>query len=293
MRKFFRTLLNILLFPFRLIGRFFRSISRFIKTTFSKIKSFFTEEPEDTPLGEAFAKSVKDPTGVFFHLNELRKNIFRGAVAFVIATALSFTFAQTILGYLAIPAGGLKELVAIDVTEPMAILMRISLLSGFVISLPIIIFEIYLFVAPGLTIRSRKIGLLVIPILFGLFLLGMAFAFFVMLPRAVPFMTSILGLETQLRPSTYYSFVTSVLFWIGISFEFPVVIYILAKLGIVNAQTLKRQWRIAIVIIAIIAAMITPTVDPINMGLIMGPLIIIYFFSIFLAVIAQRGRERS
>jgi sec-independent protein translocase protein TatC len=81
------------------------------------------------------------------------------------------------------------------------------------------------------------------------------------------------------------------LFWIGVTFEFPLAIYVLASLGLVKAKTLATQWRLAIVVIAVLAAAITPTVDPVNMGLVMAPMVVLYFFSIFLARLAQRGRQ--
>ncbi len=94
----------------------------------------------------------------------------------------------------------------------------------------------------------------------------------------------------RFRLSSIVGFVTRVLFWIGLSFEFPLVIFILASLGIVSASVLAKNWRIAIVVIAIMAALVTPTVDPVNMAIVMGPLILLYFFSIGLAALAQRKR---
>jgi sec-independent protein translocase protein TatC len=82
------------------------------------------------------------------------------------------------------------------------------------------------------------------------------------------------------------------MFWIGVAFEFPLVIYFLASLGLVRAKFLIDQWRLAIVIIAVMAAIITPTVDPVNMSLVMGPMIVLYFLSIGLAYLAQRGRDK-
>jgi sec-independent protein translocase protein TatC len=292
MRKFFLVLRRIIIFPFRLIGRAIKSFVGWIKNANNSIKFFFQEEPEDTPVGEAFAKSVQNPYEIFEHLNALRKHLFRALLVLILTTAFCFTFAQQILDILADPAGGLPKLVAIDVTEPLSVLMRTSLLFGFTLALPYIAFELYLFVAPGLSLRSRKFGLLAIPIVVLFFLGGMAFAYFVMLPTAIPFLTSILGMTTQLRPSTYFGFATNVMFWLGVSFEFPIVIFILASLGIIHADGLRKQWRIAIVIIAVAAAMITPTVDPVNMGLIMAPLFVLYILSIGLASVAERSRTR-
>jgi sec-independent protein translocase protein TatC len=80
------------------------------------------------------------------------------------------------------------------------------------------------------------------------------------------------------------------MFWIGVSFQFPLIIYVLARVGIIQAKVLTEQWRLAIVIIAVVAAVITPTVDPVSMALVMGPLVALYFLSIGLASFAQRGR---
>jgi sec-independent protein translocase protein TatC len=120
----------------------------------------------------------------------------------------------------------------------------------------------------------------------------MFFAYRFMLPTALPFLLNFMEIPTIPRPSSYIGFVTSLMFWIGIAFEFPLVIYVLATLGLVTAQLLKQQWRLAMVIVAVVAAMITPTIDPFSMMVVMVPLIILYFMSIGMAMIAQRGRAR-
>jgi sec-independent protein translocase protein TatC len=105
----------------------------------------------------------------------------------------------------------------------------------------------------------------------------------------VPFLTSFLGITTQVRPNNYFEFVTSLMFWIGVSFEMPLVIMFLAKLKMVKASQLARGWRYAVVAIAIVAAVVTPTVDPVNMSLVMLPLLGLYVISIGLAAIAGRS----
>jgi len=253
---------------------------------------FFEEEPEDSPLGETLAKTVDAPEELLVHLNALRKHLTRAAIFFGIVAVISFIFSRPLLEFLAAPLpGGADSLIAIEVTEPMGTLMRITLLTAFAISLPYIIFEMFRFVAPGLSVRSRIWGLVGIPVVVLFFLGGMAFAYYIMLPPALEFLTSILGIKTVVRPSAYIGFITSLMFWVGVSFQFPLVIFILAGMGLVNYHTLAKQWRLAVIIIAVISAIITPTIDPLNMALIMGPLIVLYFLSIFLAFIAQRGRE--
>jgi sec-independent protein translocase protein TatC len=107
-----------------------------------------------------------------------------------------------------------------------------------------------------------------------------------MVPVAIPFLINFLGIPTHPRPLNYISFVTSLLFWVGISFEMPLVVFFLAKLKWVTAGQLVRGWRYAFMGIALVAAVVTPTVDPINMGLIMLPLVVLYLISIILARIA-------
>ena len=171
--------------------------------------------------------------------------------------------------------------------------MRVAVLSGITLSLPYIAFEFWLFFAPGLKPRSKKFGLIGIPLATLLFTSGMAFAFFVMMPAALPFLLNFMGIRAELRPNSYYSFITGVMFWIGVSFEFPLVIYVLTAMGFIKPKVLAEQWRLAIVFIAILAAVITPTIDPVNMALVMIPMILLYFVSIGLSKIAYREREKQ
>jgi sec-independent protein translocase protein TatC len=150
----------------------------------------------------------------------------------------------------------------------------------------------FLFAAPGLKRRERRLILTVIPVATALFIVGLWFAYKIMLPVALPFLLHFMNIQTVPRPSNYIRFVTGLMFWIGVAFQFPLVIYTLASLGLVRARTLLDGWRISIVLIAILAAVITPTVDPVNMGLVMAPMIALYFLSILLAKIAERGRAR-
>jgi sec-independent protein translocase protein TatC len=291
MRKFFRAVLRIITAPFRFIFWIFRTIYRWLAGVFNNMKVFFSEEPEDAPLPDAFAKTLENPMGILEHLNALRKHLFRALVFLVITTAIAFTFIQPILTFLSSPLeGGLASLTAIDVTEPLGTVMRVALLGGFALAFPYIALEIWMFIAPGISRRSRLFSLVAIPIATLFFLGGMAFAFYVMMPTALPFLLNFAGITTIPRPSSYIKFVTGIMFWLGVAFEFPLVIYLLAGLGIVNAKMLSDQWRLAIVVIALIAAAITPTVDPVNMALVMGPMIVLYFLSIGLAKIAQRKR---
>ncbi len=281
MRNIIRFFWRIITAPFRWFGR-----------KFSDVRTFLTEEPDDTPIGDSFSKAVDNPNEILYHLNDLRKHLFRAVGVLALTTVFSFAFTSQIIDLLAQPIGGMEELVAIDPTEPIGVFMRVALLSGFTLALPYIALELWLFAAPGLSRNARIYGLIAIPIAVLFFLGGMAFAYFVMLPQGLPFLLNFMGMTTVPRPSSYLKFVTNVMFWLGVAFEFPLVIYVLAMLGFVNARMLIKQWRLAIVVIAIASAMITPTIDPVNMALVMGPLIVLYFLSIILAALAGRSRQK-
>jgi sec-independent protein translocase protein TatC len=258
-----------------------------------EIKSFLSDEPEDTPLGDSLEKAFNNPQNLLVHLNVLRKHLFRSALVLALTTVLAFAFASQIIDLLALPVGGIEALVAIDPTEPIGTFMRVSLLTAFAITLPYIILELWLFIGPGLSRDSRMFGLYAIPIAVIFFMGGMAFAYFVLLPVAIPFLVNFGGITSQIRPSSYIRFVTSIMLWIGIAFQFPLIIYVLARVGLIKAKVLIEQWRLAVVIIAILSAVITPTIDPVNMALVMGPMIVLYFLGFALASIAERARSRK
>lgn len=287
MRKTLKTIWRVITSPFRFIAWIIRSIFRWISRIIREVRNFFNVEVEDAPVGDALNKAFDHPQDILVHLDALRKHLFRALAFLVITTSISFTINRKIIDLLSSPIGGIDSLVAIEVTEPIGTVMRVALLAGFALAFPYIALEIWLFVAPGLSRRSRVYGLFAIPVATLFFVGGMAFAYYVMLPTALPFLLNFMGIQTIPRPSSYIKFTTGLLFWIGIAFEFPLVIFLLAKIGLIKASLLMQQWRIAIVLIAIISAIVTPTIDPINMGLVMGPMIVLYFLSVLLARIAQ------
>jgi sec-independent protein translocase protein TatC len=233
--------------------------------------------------------------GLQEHFNELRKRLLIIVAALFVTTFGSFYFTATLIEWLARPAGGTGKLVALEVTENVGVFMRVSLLSGLILALPVVVYQILAFILPALNENERQIfnrtAPLVTVIASLLFLGGAAFAYFVMLPVSIPFLTTFLGITTTLRLGSYLNFVTGMMFWLGVGFETPILVYFLARLNIVSASALLKQWRIAVVVIAIAAAMITPTVDPVNMSLMMAPLIVLYFISVLFARLAQRPRS--
>ena len=287
MRKTSKNIWRVITAPFRFIAWIVRVIVRWISGIFGEIRGFFTQEVDDAPIGDALNKAFDHPQELLVHLDALRKHIFRAIAFLAVTTAISFTFNRQIIDILARPIGGIDSLVAIEVTEPIGTVMRVALLSGFALAFPYVALELWMFIAPGVSRRSRLFGLFAIPVATVFFLGGMAFAYYIMLPTAMPFLLHFMGIQTIPRPSSYIKFTTGLMFWIGVAFQFPLVIFVLAKMGLVKAKVLVQQWRLAIVLIAVLSAIITPTVDPINMSLVMGPMILLYFLSVLLAKIAQ------
>ena len=230
---------------------------------------------------------------IWDHVNELRKRLFRAVIGLVLTTTISFSIASKLLEILAVPIGGLDKLQSIEITENMGVFMKVSLLSGFIFALPYILYQLLAFILPGLKPGEKRWVIMAIPMATLLFVIGVAFSYFVMLPAAIPFLTEFLGIPTTPRLSNYFNFMTNLMFWIGVAFEAPLVVFILAKLRLITAKALLKQWRIAVVVIAVMAALITPTIDPVNMGLLMLPLFLIYLLSVIFAWLARRNEENA
>ena len=221
------------------------------------------------------------------HVNEIRKRLLISVLALLVATVLSFIFAERVIKYLAVPVGGIERLVSIEVTENVGVFMQVSLLCGFILAMPVILFQVVAFILPGLSKTEARWLFTAMPFVFILFSAGVLFSYFVMLPSALPFLINFMGVETTPRLRNYYSFVINLMFWTGMSFQIPIVSFILAKIKLITYQMLLKQWRIALIVIAVLAAFITPTPDPVNMLLLMIPLFILFWLSILLAYLAR------
>lgn len=228
---------------------------------------------------------------IWQHLDELRKRLMYILIGLVIGVVISVVFANFLLEVIAGPIGGFERLLSIQVTENLSVYFRVTLLSGFIITLPFTLIQLYLFFSPGLTKKERQWVLRAVPAATLLFLAGAVFAYFVMLPTAIPFLIEFPGPEVLPKWKDYVNFVTSLIFWIGISFETPLLMFVLAKLGIIDAKGLAKQWRIAVISIAVIAAVATPTPDPVNMAILMAPLFVLYLLGILLAAFARKNDD--
>lgn len=226
------------------------------------------------------------PQTLLEHLDELRKRLFRALMALFAGVMVSAFFTSDLLEYLITPYG--KELQVLGPTESVVIYFRVALLSGAILTIPVITYQLFMFVAPGLTRKEKRSIYLALPATTALFLVGVCFAWFIMIPTALGFLRDFEQdiFTAEWTAEKYIAFLTSLLFWIGVAFEMPVVVFVLARLGIMGPRPLIRNWRLAVVLVTIAAAMITPTVDPFNMLLVVAPLLLLYLISIGLAALA-------
>jgi sec-independent protein translocase protein TatC len=234
-----------------------------------------------------------DGQTILEHINELRIYLTRALIGLVIATALSFTFAQQVLEFLIEPYGDLLDV--ISPTEGIETYFKVALVCGVILSMPWILYQLWRFISPGLETSEKRYVYIFIPSATFLFLTGVSFAWLVLLPAAITFLSTFMAeiFEARWISREYISFATTFLVWIGVSFEMPLIIYFLARFGILGPKTLREQWRFAIVGIAILAAAITPSIDPVTMLLTMVPLLILYGVSIILAALGSRQFNKT
>ncbi len=195
----------------------------------------------------------------------------------------------------ALPAG--TSMIAVEIQETFFTAMKVAFFGGFIISLPVIFWQLWLFLAPGLYDHEKK---LVVPFVFFatlMFLLGASFAYYIVVPVGFDFLIAFGNSVVSVLPSIgkYVGFFTKLLIGFGIAFELPVITFFLAKIGLVNDQMLKDFFRYAVVLIFIVAAVLTPP-DVISQVLMAAPLLILYGVSIYIAKVfnpAQKEEEEE
>jgi sec-independent protein translocase protein TatC len=234
--------------------------------------------------------------GAVEHLIELRRRIFTVLGAFLVGAILAGIFANPILTLLTRPAAGV-QLIVLRPTDMIWTYMEVILSAAAVVALPVLLHQTLMFIRPALETPQeiavfRSVAIVGMPLVAFFFILGMAFAYLVMLPFGLRYLQSF-GSDLA-KPSwnirDYFSFVLGVLLWIGAAFETPLIMALLARLGLVSPKAMSRQWRYAIVGIAFVAATITPTVDPVNMALVMVPLAGLYFLGVMMSRAVYRPR---
>jgi len=217
------------------------------------------------------------------HLEELRKRLQYAILGLLVATGLGLFFVDTLLAVLLRPAGSVK-LTTLTVLEPFLVKVKVAFLFGFAVSMPWIMYQLYAFVDPALTETERR-RTIPLSLLAGfLFAVGIVFGYLVILPVSLHWLLAQAGnqFNALITANAYISFVLFFLLIVGATFETPLVILTLAFLGVVSPQTLRREWRIAYMIIAGIAVFGTPDWSPVTMLLVAIPMVLLYEFSIVL-----------
>jgi sec-independent protein translocase protein TatC len=255
------------------------------------------EQPPAVPTAyEDYEDGHGAQMSLFEHLNELRVRLTRAFLALAAGTIIGFVFAGPALDFIRGPYCEITnepancELVTLGPTEGIVAYLQVSIGLGAAVAMPVIVYQVMMFILPALTRKEKRHVLMALPATVLLFVVGAAFAWFILMPPALGFLEGFQPLlfEPEWTARLYLSFVVSLVFWMGVAFETPLVFFVLSLFGVVSAGPLVRNWRVAVVGAAIAAAFITPTIDPVNMALVMAPLMGLYVFSILLVMIGRR-----
>lgn len=233
----------------------------------------------------------QDKMGFLQHLEELRGRIIKSLISIILVSIGAYFFSERLIDFISRP---IPELYFMSPTEAFAIRIKLSLIAGIIISVPVIFYHLWQFVVPGLFEREIK---LVVPVVLAstiFFLIGATFCFLLVLPLSIKFL---LGFGTEkLKPmikiGDYVSFVSYLILAFGAVFELPVIAYFLGKLGIITPRTLKRGRRYAIVGMLVMSAFITPP-DMFSQLMLTGPLYFLYEVSIVVVRVVQKKKSKE
>lgn len=282
MGKLFRALWRVITFPFRAIWWIVTLPFRAVVSAHHFLTDELIEKDDDD----------REKLSIWDHIEVLRKHLLRALIALLLASIAGWFMAEPVTTLLAAPVGGPQNLQVIELTESIGVYMKIAVMLGLGISIPYIAFEIWYFSASGLHPRERQTTLVAIPLTALLFYVGIYFTYRWMLPPAIEFLSNFGAFTSNPTAERYYSLLIRLLVWIGLFFEFPLVVYLLTSVGVVKPNQLAQQWRVAVVAIAVIAAMVTPTTDMGSMALVMAPMIVLYLIGVILSYVAYAARMR-
>jgi sec-independent protein translocase protein TatC len=218
------------------------------------------------------------------HLEEFRSRLFKIAIAFVIASVVTWIFKARIFDALLEPAG-LEELNFMGPAQGLITDVKLALFSAFLLTIPVILYQMWMFIAPAVGDVGRLFTYILVILASSLFLAGVAFGYYAILPVGLQFL---LGYAEDrynelITADTYLPFVTRLLLACGIVFELPAATYVGAKLGLITAPTLRRFRKHALIVNAVLAAALTPSPDPFSMILMAVPMLLMYEVSILIA----------
>lgn len=232
------------------------------------------------------------------HIADLRKRLVISSLTVIAMFFVCFSFYEPILTWMMVPVEAAlpknSQMVAVEIQETFFTAMKVAFFAGFIISLPVIFWQLWLFLAPGLYDHEKK---LVIPFVFFatlMFLMGASFAYYIVVPLGFDFLIAFGSAVVTVLPSigAYVSFFTKLIIGFGISFELPVITFFLARIGIVDDEMLKGFFKYAIVLIFIVAALLTPP-DVISQLLMAAPLTLLYGVSIYIAKIFNPAQKEE
>lgn len=229
----------------------------------------------ETTAQNTTTKTNDGSMSIIAHLTELRKRLIRSLIAIGIGSCIAYYFIEDIMHLLTGPAG---KLYYMQPAEAFFTYIKVAIFVGFLIALPVVLYQIWRFVLPALIGMERYLLSVIVPVSLILFIAGIAFSFFLVLPAAVKFLV---GFSTQeLQPmfsiKQYFDFVIAFLLPFGFIFELPLAIILLAKVGIVSSKFLAKQQRIVIFLTFVIGAVISPTPDIFSQCMIAIPMILLY-----------------
>jgi len=228
------------------------------------------------------------------HLQELRNRMYFMAIAVAVMTAISFTFAETMIRILLLPSG-LATCQTLAPTEGFATFMRVALFAGIALAMPVIVWQLFAYIDPALLPNERRFVLRLGPFVVLLFVTGMAFCYFVLLPQALGFLVNFgrSVFSPELRCAEYIEFVTIFILAMGIVFEVPAIMFALVRVRIVSRERLASMRRYVFLGVFLVAALITPTPDPFNQTLVAIPLYVLYELGLLISRFAGGPRAAA
>ena len=229
------------------------------------------------------------------HLEELRWRLIKSIASVLIGAVISFYFIDQIIEFLVKPTEALKNSMDLQVLKVQGMFMikwSIALFGGIIISIPVLTFQIWKFVAPGLYIDEKKYIIPLIIFTFLSFLCGLIFAYMIVIPFSLGFFTSVgfEGIQNNFSINYYFSFITWLMIGSGLIFELPVIVFILSVIGLLTPAFMRHYRRYAIVIILVLSAFITPP-DPVSLVLMSIPLLVLYEVSIGVSWLVNRKKH--
>lgn len=247
--------------------------------------------------GKETAAEQFDRMSLMEHLEELRRRVVRAIIAVAVAFLGCWAFVKPIGEFLARPIYKVLpgyRLAFLGVTDPFILYVKIAALAALFVAFPVVMYQVWRFVAPGLYLRERRWAapFVILGTLF--FVGGGAFAYYVAFPFAIEFLV---GMGSEFEPmitvDRYFKFLLYVILGLGVMFELPIVIFLLAQMGVVTPRFLIRHFRWAVLLIFVAAAFITPTPDVVNLCLFAVPTIFLYLLGVGAAAIVQRGKKKG